>query len=333
MPDPVEQPTSEPELTPQQKLVAEYELPDDSFNPEIDSESASLPASEAAQETSSPAPPTGTPARGPDGRFVKPEDAPRHSERMVEMARDYNVAPEEIERMTPAEREIVLHDRHKQFVQSYNAERASKQAPVAPTNPPTAEDALDFGNDDRGKKIDEGDIHEGVVRVLKQMQAKIKRLESLEPVVRELGQHSAPCPQRNAPLSVLTRHSTPSGTKRRSARGAPSVGPKLLTRRNAVLGIAYQLTGKQKPTLEDAAPFIEKAIKTLYPSSARVPADQPGSSEIDEWNNGAVQRPTQRQERPAPKGKQNAATKVAQFMKEHPEILHTNGTEADELPE
>ncbi len=315
------------------KLTAEYELPDDTFDPELDAESAA--GTEPTQGTP-PTPASATPPRGPDGKFIKPEP-PKHSARLVEMAKDHGLTQAEIDAYTPENLEVVLFDRHKQNVARQQAERTSKETkPTAPTDaPPAEDDLLDFGMDpDTNRKIDAEDIHPGIRNVLEKLAKEVRELRDMKPAVRELHQNVV-LTAREQEFQQIDR--TFEGTDESVfGKGRPAGGSAEMDRRNYILDQAKKLTGKEKPTLNEILSHVKPAVERLYPSSASytpTTAKPTASREVEEWNNGTVLPPTHRRPGPPAKGKDAAKKAVANFMRDRPDVLSTNGTEADELPD
>lgn len=302
-----------------QRLVEEYELPDDNPPPltvtPAKPASPSLPKAPAASET----PP-----------------APKHSRRVEQMARDLGISQAEIDASTPDELDAAVYhaNRALHLERERQYREASQHQAVAGRQPPTppAEEDLPWGDiqdPDTGarRQAKDSDIAEPLVRVLRQQDRAIKELQrqlahlqqrdqSRENETRSeridrffAGQDKSlfgegpladlpeDSPERERRLAVW-------GRSARAARGDEAA---------AIRGLGASL----KVLYPGAAPSAA-ASSAAAPPAPEKPRDANGryTKEQERWLDGPVARPTHRGNAEEPLGKQRATNKLASLMDE-----------------
>lgn len=286
-------------------VLAEYELGDSQFDPAIDLPPAKTPDPQpAAADASLPAP-------------AEPA-APKHSGRLVRMARDLGLSDEEIN-STPTEQldDIVYHlnrqalqsareaSRTETFHQSQDRRAAPQEEPVAPEAP-----------DEYGLDLDESQYAPGLVRALKEVAGKSKReIEALQKQVRSLEER-----EKNRQQESVTRQldrlfekaDKPTLFGKGGRHELAAEGPEYM-RRIAVLSAMDRM---KEGTLAEK---FQRAVTMLY-GQAPQPSEPANGNQLSDqqkrWNDAALAKPTQRQSE-EPKGEAKALKSAARYMREN----------------
>ncbi len=293
-----------------QKLVEEYELPDSSFNPDIQAVPP-VPEPVPAVARSEPAPPT----------------KPKHSSRVLRMASDFGIPQAEIDGTEPEALETALDVMTRQMLQERQVfqktltERATPEQSAAPVAPaPSAATGFDLGL----SKEDEEAFDPRFLSVIKKMGEEITNLKGQ---LSGIGQRE----QVRERESFQQRCDT-AFSKYESILGKGSyselnpAGPEL-RRRQAVLDTAARDQSKvpfeRKIAAAVEALFGQQAAAVITPP-AGTPESPPappardqktGRYTTEQWNASATARPSHRETPGLPPGKERATAALADEMK------------------
>lgn len=319
-------------------LTEEYELGDSELDPELDQHPA--PTSPSREDE--------TP-RGPDGRFLPrapeapPEPAkPKHSPRLVRMAKDLGMAPEDIDALSADDLENEVYILQRELAAVVASNRANNyvkqpEDPLAPDTKPRPANKDEQPKDEFALDLPEF-VDADLANVLKSaFGAQAKRIAELENHVKHLygaeirRQHET----RNQTIDrVFDEFADPATFGKGPGARMTADSPEFM-RRRALLSVV-QLMAKEPGTLEDK---MHKVRATLYPTQAKAtatPAPEPepaptNGSRItpEQWNEAALAQPTHREMR-EPKGERRAVKAVAAKMRD---MGYGNGDEESSLPD
>ncbi len=317
--------------TPQESQAEQYELPDSRFDDELDQEPVPSRAAVAPAQTS-PAPETRE--RGADGKFLPKKYT--HTKRLQRIATDFGIAQEEIDSTPPEQLDDLLYHLNRQLLA--DRERRFNPPPrelpaeqPAVTAPVVDEDAVDWGTDEEGKPYDENAYQKPIAKT-------IKTAAELRKKNKELEERLARLEGREVERMTSERdRSIDSAFSKLGAAFEPIFGKgdianlaKDSDERAARIAIVSMIGQLKEGTLEQR---IAKAAKLVYgrfaknseaPSqyeaddaepTPRKPAQRNGRITQEDWEAGALARPTQREAKPQ-KGTQAAYRAVAKQMKD-----------------
>ncbi len=289
--------TNPPIKTAAELLTEQYLLPEPA------DESPPVVRGGPEPEGDSTPPPASVP-RNPDGTFAKH----RHAAHTLQMARDMGLSEEEIDQAPPEELGRVVYHLNRQALtgamqraQMADLERGKPKAePASPAAEPPA--------DDLG--LNEAEYDPGLLKVIKQQQAKIKEMEAALKEVKTFQQDRVRESVESRWDRALQKHEAivGKGPSRNLSRDSPEI-----IKRRAVWQMVEGMA--QKPgTVEEK---IDRAVQALFGSSP--PASEPSqeSREQQLWREGGLALPTHRQPLAEGQGVGAARKAVAAYMKEN----------------
>jgi hypothetical protein len=269
--------------------------------------------------------------RDDKGRFVPPaapipqvisEPTPAHPAYLVRRAARYGMNEADLTHYTAAQLEAVLDDRESNAVQfrKENQEFQMRQEAVNRGKQPSAPSAAPQVEPEPAEGFYEF-LDPGLAAHLKKQAGRIKQLEeklgTIDQTVGQVTQHLVRKENesnREMMDRVFSERENVFGTGKGIEKKPDD--PDFL-RRMAVLKTCDSMPG----TVSEEK--IRKAIATLYPSSQKPPKPPPPASEppvdhqrVEEWQNGTVFQPTQRQEAPEAPGRTKAEKSVADWQKQ-----------------
>lgn len=290
-----------------------YGLPDSSFDPELDA---------------LPDPPKPKP-RDEAGRFVPEKHS--HSSRLVRMAADLGLAEADITEATPETLEALIHDRQRQLKSELDQQRQEARRPSSDSEapaPPVAPNPLDEIKEDEFIPEMQSLIKvvKGQDQVIKELRAKLATIESH--LVRQENASKV-----SAIDKAFSKHEAILGKGRFNDLKADSP---FMARRNAVDALVK--ADKAQGSLQDK---VDRAMATLYGDKAKAkkaqePIEEEASTEDaeaawkQEWRNGGVARPTQRNGAAEPRGPRTAERAVAAALRA--KGAYFEGDEESSLP-
>ncbi len=287
---------SEPTKTPKQDLVEQYELGDTQPDPEVD-QSPSLPGSPEEEGTT---PPPARP-RGPDGKFKK--QAPQH---LIKLALDFGLSDEEIQDVDPEVLAQTVYHLNRQM-RNMQESNSRETAILGATNQPLEEkpeEPITLG-------VDESKFDPDLVSMFKELKKENRDLRNELNQVKQvqINQHSETMAQKIDRL-FETQNENLFG-KGRGAEMDQS-GPEY-ARRLAVLRAVKE--DKAKGSFEQK---FQKYSKMLFGAeNQNSPAAVARKFTKEEWEEGALRRPTARAGAGEPKGEKKAMQTAARFMREN----------------
>ena len=307
-----EQATDKSEPAP--NLTDQYDLGDSSFDPELDG----TPSKQTSPEPTEKPTKTLPPKDPKTGKFLKRDAAPepvdepktqpkpKPSARLARMAREFGVSDDEIENSDPEQLEAIVEHETRRLVQ----ERATLDGKVE------KRDELDFGIDENAY---DPQLFNSLRGHFKSRDDKILALESKLDQIEKQTKHQASEAIYEQCDRAFAKHKDILGDG-----GRYDIDPKSpeYEKRMAVLASVQRDRGPG--TLGHK---IDRAVQRLF--GAAKPKADPGDEQVDEppangaqrftkeqWNNGALGKPTGRNGHTEPKGPNRAAKAVAEKMRE-----------------
>lgn len=244
--------------------------------------------------------------RNPDGTFAS---QPKVPDRLLKSARDLGIPEEEIVTMTPAElRAEIAAARMEQLVnqRAQTVETAISRTSSAP-EPVVSQPTSDIPD------LDPAEFDGKLVALVKALKA---RIEVLEGSVGEVKTYAANQQQKTLADecdAFFNRHAAVFGQG--NYGDIDQEGPEF-AKRMATISLAKTLNPKLSVTAR-----LEKARATLF-GAATAPAPEPAKKKgtvftEEEWNNGGLARPTQRNGGAEPPSAEKAKKAVAKFYQEN----------------
>lgn len=334
-PNPNTPPTPAP--TPAPTLADAYDIGPDPSTP---TEALPQPAPESA---SAPAPASSRP-RNPDGTFapVEPETppAPRHSARVLGMAKDYGVPQATIDTASSDQLEEVVYQLHRQYLDLTkqhlikNTVEAGVQRQQPPAPPVPQESPIDWGTGADGAKFAAEDFHPGIQHIVKSLTQRIAQLEARVNNVQGFQQQQVARTQTEECDNFFRQYPEIYGSE--SYEELDKNSDEFFRRRQVSLGtrdIPGQFPTKQK---------LQKIHNKIYPGSKTAkPAELPAqiqaatNAELAAWNAAGLAKPTQRKVEEEEPGVRKATRELSKALKERAgQVEESNGEASlDDFPE
>lgn len=298
-------------ITPAEQLANEYDVKDEPF--------VSLKAS--------PPPPPAAAATVPPTAAAGPAKATTHPKYLVSQATDFGIPESVIAAVSPdVLGDLVYRETKKAMAEARTQSVAAARQgdAVSPPPPPPAPPPFDWGEieedgEDGAKirrKVAEDELHPAIVNHIKKLTDKIAKLEA---GWEAAGQEVKAQTERTVEQRLDAAFST---MERAFGKGAAAdvKGTPAFARRKAVWMAMQEMDPEEKKgmTLEAALAKCAKDLFGVTPAAAAGPKKPkpPAQAVIDDWNEGVVNKPTNRVAAPQKNGVAKARSSVADYLDE-----------------
>ncbi len=298
------------------EAVSEWALPDSHWDEALDgiSDYPERPKQKKDPETGRFLPVEKPAEPQPQKVEPTPPAAPKHSHSasLSRLAADLGMAPDEID-ATPAEQlQDAVYQRHNAIKAMIDRERqlTPRETAAPPAPPPPPEDELA----ELGELKDE--IDPRFANLLRRVLRENKELKAVVGEVRGHLQQKANETRDQWIDRIYDEH----GDAGRFGRKADGKGltQDQLQRRQHVVKLAALRAGPQAPE-KQIIETIPTILKELFgpAEAAAAPPEVNGKARVsrEEWDDAALLKPSQRMERPEPKGTRRAEKKVAETIR------------------